>query len=214
MIGLQCLPAVSTTFDSARMLEPHALQVGGYGSFYTGQLHRNQGNEWGLRTLNIGLTTAYGLSEKFNLKARFERTLLKDRAELFDLPILEAGTTVHYAEIALKFGWNMPGTHLRQAVSLPIGNIFYKGGNIWYLTPSAIATYSWKERFEISLNGKLHFWYKVSDSISIPWTSFGFGFGFSKDLNRWAIRPEINTDFFNVSLGVGFAYVFEPLKHR
>lgn len=209
-MGLQCLPAVSTTFESARMLKPGALQVGAYGSLYTGILDKHQGDEWGLRTLNFGLISAYGLSDKFSIRGRYERTLLKDRAELFDAPILQSGTGVNYAEIALKYGWKQRRSNLRGAVSLPIGNIFYHENNVWYLSPTVFTTFSNNDQFEFSMNGKLHFW--LNNSPPIPWASFGIGFGFSENLDRWALRPEINTDIVNFSFGLGFSYTFQVAK--
>jgi hypothetical protein len=56
------------------------------------------------------------------------------------------------------------------------------------------------------MNGKLHFW--INDGPVVPWTSIGLGFGFSKDLNRWAVCPEIGFDFYNISLGLGYSYIF------
>gem|GEM_PF-2815911 len=53
------------------------------------------------------------------------------------------------------------------------------------------------------LNGKLHFW--LNGLPSYPWMSFGFGLGLSENLNRWALRPKIGFDMFNLSLGLGFS---------
>jgi hypothetical protein len=206
LMATGCLPAVSTTFESARMLAPKAVEVQGYGSLYAGITDSREADEWGLRTLNFGATAAYGLSTKFSVRARFEQTFLTDRSELFNAPLLPVGSRVNYSEIGLKYGWRQAKRFSRAAVSLPIGYISYANGGIWCISPTAFATYSKNNQFEVGLNGKLHFWFNGAPAI--PWTSIGVGFGFSKDLNRWAIRPEINTDIYNVSVGIGFSYIF------
>ncbi len=201
-----CLPAVSTIFESARMLVPKSIEIQGTGSLYAGYLSKRQDAQWGLRSSNFGLNAAYGLSNKLNIRARYEQYRLEDRAEFVKGPLLASGTVVSYSEILLKYGWTQSESKAKAALTLPVGIFTYPGGASIYIAPAVFATYVKSNKFEVTLNGKLHFW--LNGLPSYPWASFGFGLGLSQNLNRWALRPEIGYDLFNVSLGLGFSYIF------
>ena len=206
LLAPACLPTTSNNFESARMLPPKAVEVQGTGALYFGKLDNRNEPSWAHRTNNYGIAVAYGISSKLRGRFRFDQIILKDRAELTSGPVLPVGSRVHYSELSLKYGWNQRKANTFAAVSLPIGLISYKGGSIWTLAPTVYATYFKNDKFEIGMNGKLHFW--LQGPPHYPWFSFGIGAGFSNNLNRWAIRPEIGYDLFNISAGLGFSYIF------
>ena len=209
LLSSGCVPTLSTNFESARLLQPKTFEMQGYGSRYFGVLNNSINEEWGPRTNNYGLSLAYGLSSKIRLRARIESIDLKDRAEFFYGPILPSGSRVHYAEIGLKYGWNQH-KNIRTAISLPLGVFSHGADALGYIIPTFYASYSKNDTFEIGINGKLHYWF--NESVSIPWFSTGMVVGVSSNVNKWCLRSEINTDIYNISVGVGFAYTISPSK--
>jgi hypothetical protein len=202
-----CLPAISNNFESARMPASGALEIQGNSSLYYGELNENRGQGWGFRTIQTGGSLAYGFSAKWRLKARFEHVYLIDEAGLFDRQALQPGTSAVYLEANVKYGWKHRGRKFRYAaLALPIGCVVYPGGQYWSVAPTAFATYSPNDQFEIGLNGKAYFW--LNHTPPIPWTNLSIGFGLSNDLKKWVFRPEIGYDFYNLSVGLGYAYTF------
>ena len=70
-------------------------------------------------------------------------------------------------------------------------------------------TYRGSEKFETTLASKMDFYFEEDAESTL---GFNFGFGLSKDLNKWAIRPEAGY-LFNPgeeggywSFGIGFNY--------
>ena len=206
-----CLPTLSTNFETARMLASKTWEVQGNCSSYQGVLNSSKLAEWGNKTNNYGLSVAYGLTSKIRLRARFENIVLKDRAEFFNGPILPPGSRVQYSEFGIKFGWNQH-RKMRAAFSLPLGIITHQEETFGYITPTLYASYARNDKFEVGVNGKVHYWFH--GSTAVPWVSTGIVFGLSQNLKKWALRTEINSDIYNISLGIGFSYLISPFKTR
>lgn len=206
LLALGCLPFTSNNFESARMLPPKAMEVQGTGTLYFGQLDSQDDPSWAHRTNNYGLTAAYGISSRLRGRLRFDRIILEDRANIRNGPTLPKGSRVNYLELSLKYGRRQNRSNTYRAFSLPIGLFSYSNGSFWTVAPTVYATYYKNDQFEIGMNGKFHF--LLQGPPYYPWFSFGIGCGFSSNLKRWAIRPEIGYDIYNVSAGLGFSYIF------
>jgi len=186
-----CVP-VNSTFDSARMLQKDLVQVRGSFSGYNYSAH----DETDPSNNNYGFGIGYGISDKFTLKSRYEFITFPDNSEDF----------YHYFDIAPKFAI----VHNKLAFQLPFG-VYTADGNepAYVISPQLLATYPIRlSSSEMTVGLKTDIQLDGED-IDIP-IGINLGLGFGRDLNRWAIRPEIGW-MFNTSekessftYGIGF----------
>lgn len=86
------------------------------------------------------------------------------------------------------------------AASLPVG--IYASYGIFQFDPRFYFTYSNYKTFEVTVIPKCHVMYEGDLSL-LPGISAGFGF--SSDLRKWVVRPEIGYDI-TLSFGVGLSF--------
>lgn len=104
------------------------------------------------------------------------------------------------------------------AVGVPVN--YYVGAPLpWGLqvAPGAVATLPVSKRFEINAAAKMVL--VAGGETAVP--AYNFGFGFSDDLRRWAIRPEVGLmksgdedEGWRVQLGVGVEPPVERVTRR
>ncbi len=151
--------------------------------------------EGGLINL-LGAGFGYGITQKVNLKFRYSRLFAGD---------LDGG--LNLVSITPKFALKQN----KISALLPISVLFAEGGSIWAISPGFqfSAGNSNKSEFTANVRGDIPF----SDEVDGALLSATFGGGFSSDLDRWAVRPEIGVLFstgggdpvFTFGLGANFA---------
>jgi hypothetical protein len=194
------------------MMQSGAVEVQGSASAYA----LVAGGGAGLMNSNVGGKVGIGVSDRYNIKMRYERYFYPS-FEGLELDLFANS----YFELDNKIAFNDNG---RFALSLPVG-FYLWNPNVMDETsgltseiafidfkPKALITFSNSNSFEFSIIPKCHFNFapgleeslmplRISPAIS-------FGAGFSTDLDKWAIRPEIGLEQFFISGGVGFSYYF------
>lgn len=183
-----CYTPVNLNFDSSRMLGKGAVEIQGSASTYSYQTENDDLKTW---NQNVGGKIGIGFSEKYNLKFRFEALFYSD-----GLNRNYAATYLEW-ENKFKLGNNF-------ALSIPLGTYIdrYLGGISYIiLDPRLYTTIYRGENFELSIIPKCHL-FLGSGFAFMPGISFGAGF--SSNLNKWSIRPEIGYDRF-FSAGIAFS---------
>lgn len=192
-----CITPVNLNFESASMLETGGVEMQGSASTYHAASGANTAN-------NAGFKLGYGISESYNLKFRYELLMLEpyhydnnagrnngNSAFVFD-------QSYHYLEIDQKIRLSN-----NLAVSVPVG-VYLGGWPVFSIDPRMYCTFSRSDQFELNLVPKCHLLLYAGGFPGIM-PALSMGLGFSKDLKRWAIRPEIGYDRF-LSFGIGFSY--------
>lgn len=172
ILAAACVPYVADQ-QNARMLPAGGFEVNG--SFSTvsfsveGESEHVQ-DQYGARV-------AYGISDRMELRATYERISIEDADE--GLNMFGAG---------LKFGL-VPD---QLAFFLPVGVV--TGGDLeasdtWTLVPTLIGTWRASRIFE--LNPGVKAIYPFAAENPEVFLGFHLGAGISTDLDRWALRPEV-----------------------
>ena len=198
-----CFAPINSTFESARLLDKGEIELQGNYSSYHGSTFLEDGSS--NINNNVGLAVGYGISDRFNMKFRYERMKIKAGdfeflGEEIKLPV------INYFEISNKF-------QLKQdkiAFSLPLGIYTTKLGESvrFVLDPRFFFTFFQNEKFEVNLIPKAHI-FIGNGVVFMP--GMNLGLGFSNDLNKWAIRPEIGFDGY-FTYGVGANFYIKPNK--
>ncbi len=158
---------------------------------------------------NFGFRLGYGLTERFDLKLRYEKMAFTRH---FDGRL----RTAQYFSITPKFAV-IPG-HF--SVFIPIGRYYanYESDNSKYsqrigsVSPYLMYSMTSKnQKFDLSAHVKSDFIYEFdTDAESNLYLGAGLGVGFSKDLRKWAIRPEVGISsdgsgtYWNYGIGLQF----------
>ncbi len=163
-------------------------------------------------TDNLGVQIGFGMSDKMNLRFRFEN--INPDYKGID----------SYSFLALEPKFSLMED--RVALSLPVG--FFTGGGIdesdtWQIHPSLHFTFPVNDFLEVNLSPRvLLFLEEDTDDF----VALNAGLGISNDFNKWVIRPEIgymfstNSDveghFFAFSLGLSFtpSLCYNDLKQK
>ncbi len=200
---------VNTSFESARTLSKGQIEcMGNYSAYYYNTSSDGTENI----NNNFGLRIGYGFTDKFDLKLRYEH--LNPAQESNDINI-----NINYFSISPRFSLKKD----RIAGALGLGKYFYSTNNESSVSSTVISPRiafgnSSGKTFDITLTTKLDIF---PDDHETLW-GVNVGCGFSSDLDKWAIRPEIGvmkdlSDFgyytlFNV--GVAFILKFNALKSK
>jgi hypothetical protein len=184
-----CSAPMNLNFDSARMMDKGDVEIqGSYSRYhYKGQFL----NE------NVGAKLSVAPNDWYNLKIRGEAMIVD-----------QEGVDTYYFELDNKFSFRDPMLRDFIAFSLPFCLYHSWWGNNFGLDPRLYFTFSNSDKFEFTMIPKCHIIFGSSIGV-LPGISVGMGF--SKDLNRWAIRPEIGYDSY-LSYGVGFSYFLKKPK--
>jgi hypothetical protein len=122
---------------------------------------------------NLSLRLGYGLGENVDIQMRYERIKPEDG--------------VNYISITPKFSFANDAL----AFFLPVGLVFGDGEQTGVISPTMMYTKRSGQKFEGSL--------AVGSPIRTEDNEFildiNAGFGFSNDLDKWAVRPEIGIHF-------------------
>ncbi len=192
-----CFAPINLTFDSARTLDKGEVQVQGNYSkylYYYGSDSENNNS-------NFGGRIDYGVSDKYNLKFRYEKLYSKN--EFYELLDINKQISLNYIEVESKIQL-IPN---QLAVGLPIG--YYFGNKnisegLTVIDPRIYITmFSKSNTFELSIIPKCHVF--IDKKNIIPFPALSIGLGLSNDLKKWALRPEVGFDT-NFSFGIGVNY--------
>jgi hypothetical protein len=122
---------------------------------------------------HVGLQLATGVSEKVDLRVRYE---------YIDVD----GSGVHVVGAGPKFGL-VPD---RVAFYVPVGTALGEdidGGDALQVQPTALFTMPVSDQLEVTASGKALLWFDQDNDNLL---AFNLGAGLSSDLSKWAIRPE------------------------
>jgi len=190
LVFSQCVAPYNSTMDSARMLNEGDVQIMGGIARYS---HTSESE-----ALNNNITgrVSYGINSKTNIFASYTR--MRAAGEYSDL----SDEGMHYFEAGPKFALR-PN---RIAVATPLGLYFSEGERTAVLSPKFLFTWpSASNKFEFTIATKADIFWSGSVLFGI-----NMGLGFSSDLDKWAIRPELgymSGGYFN--MGVGITYNFQ-----
>lgn len=191
IIAILFLSNCVVPYESARMLPKGTSEVkASYSNvrFYDGADSGNLDN-------GLGIGVGYGITGKINVKLRYEHLSSSDG----NINFLGVGP-----KLALK-----PN---RIAAALPVGWYFDGDGSTWVLSPMLLFTLpNASNTFEATLGARSDLFFEVESGVLF---GLNLGFGWSKNLDRWAIRPDLGVIFgfensgANLSFGVGASYNF------
>lgn len=184
-----CFVPVNLNYESAKMLQKGDVELQGSYSTYFDDNGDNAQND-------LGAKIGFGVSESYNFKFRFEY-------------MESVSSTYFYIEADNKFSIK----ENKIAASVPLGFYFGDDGDYFDFYPKFYFTLVNKQKFDFTIIPKTHIITDFTDASIV----FGIsaGMGFSSNLNKWAVRPEIGVDsgpFF--SFGIGFSYYFQKKKEE
>lgn len=165
---------------------------------------------------NFGFRVGYGLSERFDLKLRYEHLMpTNDNSEDFN--------GADFISIVPKFAL-IPN---KFSIMLPLSRYSWKDSfnytvtheSLFSIAPTLLYTFTSKNmKRDLSLGFKTDFLIgsdgEDESGAIIPGITIGAGF--SSDLNKWAVRPEIGATFLGVgaflNYGIGFQFIIPTKK--
>ena len=204
---------INNSFEKAGTLKKGNVEAAGNISSYTNMSWGWDGGstKYSFGIQNIGARLGIGLSDKTDLKFRYERLVSSN---------LEGFTSMSYYSVIPKFAL----TDDELSLLVPISLYKYRNEN-WFdetgnstgsIAPQLLYTFtSVKKKADLTLGAKGDLLFGGGGAILLFGTSVGAGF--SNDLSKWAIRPEVGTTFFGGSLiwsyGIGFQHtIFKKKK--
>ena len=190
-----CFAPLNSVFDNATLPQKNELRIiGSYSGYY------GPDNEEGLIHLNdnLGFSLGYGFSDNFNLNFRYEYLDVKYEYDFWGINL--ASEKVNYFGLSSKI--NLKKDKL--ALGVPVGVYFADGEYLGIiLDPMLYVTFRNSDKFEFNVIPKAHI--GTQDISILPGISMGLGL--SKNLDKWAIRPEIGYDgclYFGMGMNVNF----------
>ena len=207
---------VNNQYEKAGTLKKGNLELAGSitGYSFTG------GGESASSNNNFGFRVGYGISDKFDLKFRYER-LIPAAGFNSDFNGDEEIKGINYFTIVPKIAL-IPE---KLSLLVPVSHYSYKEvfngeevtGNLNSITPQLIYTLSnTKNKADFSFGLKGDFLFGDGSGSLLLGTTVGAGF--STDLNKWAIRPEIGASYIGgaafLSYGIGFQFIIPKNKNK
>ncbi len=187
LMGASCTAPVNLNYESARMMKKGEVEVqGSYSQYFEGAEKISS---------NVGGRIGFGINENYNLKMRVEIIALPQSVNASEV---DPDLSFLYFELDNKISLTK-----NLALSLPLCH-YSLGDGMGYsvFDPRLYITMRSNDVFEFTVIPKCHFFL---DAGSPPMPAISVGMGFSSDLNKWAIRPEIGYDVF-FSAGVGLSF--------
>jgi hypothetical protein len=200
---------VNNHFEKAGTLQKGNVELAGHYTTYSARVE----GESEPANDNVGFRIGYGVSDKFDLKFRYER--------LIPAYVSDEFKGANYISIVPKISLKKNTI----AFLLPFSYYFYKitdedarttKEHVYSIAPQFLFTHTNKSN-KIDLTGGVK-----GDFIFNGGSDFllgaSVGAGFSKDLRKWAIRPEIGFQFFPgdegryMNYGLGFQVVLSARK--
>lgn len=160
-------------FQTARLLSRGRYEVT---PSYSSVSLSNEGASQSM-TDNWGVQVGYGLTDQANLRFRYERL-----ESAFD-----GSKGYNYLALGPKFGLIKD----RAACGFPVG--LYWGADLdtpdtWHIQPTLCLTKGLGSTVEITVAPSYLMFLKEGAD---DWVALNVGLGFSSDLTKWAVRPEI-----------------------
>ena len=182
-------------FQSARTLAPGEFQL--TPSF--GHVQQTGDGSDQLTQTEVGFQAAAGLSDRVELRAKYYSVRLTDSEGTSSINVFGAGPKFALVpdQVALFVPLGVAfGSEIESAESLQI-------------QPTLLFTIPLSDQVELNPSAKAHIWLNTDDDDADPAFSLNLGAAFSKDLSRWAVRPEVGLQFGNLAeffhFGVGFS---------
>lgn len=200
---------VNNHFEKAGTLKKGNVELAGHYTTYSARVE----GESEAANDNLGFRFGYGVSDNFDLKLRYERLMPAYVSEEFN--------GANYISIVPKVSLK------KNAISflLPLSYYFYKitdenaittKEHVYSIAPQFLFTHTNKlNRIDLTGGVKGDFVFNGGSDFLLGAT---IGAGFSKDLDKWAIRPEFGFQFFPgdegsyLNLGLGFQYIIAAKK--
>jgi hypothetical protein len=206
-----CFAPLNLNYDNAKTLDKGQIETQGSYSRYNAP---NDSLSTTLINSNWGFSLGYGITDKYTIKLRYEyikpssifKNVFDDKnyGDLFSLSYIEVNNKIRLSRESLS-------------LSLPLGVYFYNRsvsrggfGLIMSLDPRLYITFfSSSKYFDLTLIPKVHILLGTGAGGLFPGLSLGMGF--SSNIDKWAIRPEIGYDSF-LSFGIGATINFNTIK--
>lgn len=204
---------VNNNYEKAGTLKKGTVEFLGN---YTGYSYTSS-YESGTANNNFGFRAGLGISDKFDLKIRYEKLI---PSNTFDSEEFDESSNINYYSIVPKFAIVPEKLALLVPVSLYTVKEEFEGytnnSSFFSIAPQGIYTYTnTKKTVDLSFGLKSDLWFTGDGGFFIIETTAGAGF--SSDLNKWAIRPELGAAFQGgavyLSYGVGVQYLI-PKKTK
>jgi hypothetical protein len=210
-----CFAPLNLSYDSAKTLDKGQIELqGAYSRYYA----PNDSLSNTLINNNLGFSLGYGITDNYNLKFRYEYinpTVTFQRIFGKVNKTFKVMNSLSYFEINNKL--RLAKDNL--AISLPLGAYVYNstgsnegtGGLGWFsFDPRLYLTFFRSTGvFELTIIPKAHVLFGKLGGYGMFGLSVGMGF--SSDLDKWAIRPEIGFDRF-LSFGIGANFNFNTVQ--
>jgi hypothetical protein len=206
---------VNTQFEKAGTLKKNNLELTGSFSSYS-----IVGDGGAAKTNNnVGFRVGYGISDKFDLKLRYERLMISSDLKSEDIYDGEF-KGVNYISIIPKIAI-IPK---KLSLLIPVNHYSYKENfdsvkshvSINSVAPQLIYTFTnAKNKFDFSLGLKADCFFGNGGGGALMGATIGAGF--SSDLNKWALRPEIGVNSLAfggcfLSYGIGLQLIIPKKK--
>jgi hypothetical protein len=183
----------NVSYESAKVLGKGQSAISGHYAGYSFNYHGNSEKLFNL----AGIRFTRGISESFNLCVSYGRIHGG----------LLSGHGANYLELAPKISLSKG----KVAFQLPLGVYFAEGESSFIISPKLLFTYRSGKKFDLTFSPKAEI---LLESPSDELIEFSLGAGFSSNLDKWAIRPEIGIilnpgeDGSILTYGLGFTYNF------
>jgi hypothetical protein len=192
----------NASYESARMLKKGTFDARGHANLNIAHAKESEVSEvFSTSSIALGVGLGYGISDKFNVKFNTAYNML-------GIGMIELSPKVSIIEGKI-------------AAALPLALYFSEGSGattvlkpqIWLTLPAKDN----KKEVTLGLKSEMNFQDLKQTSLGIT-----LGGGFSSDLDKWSIRPEIGLAFLAsqpsdgqvITLGIGANYVFPNKKSK
>ncbi len=193
------LSPVGTHYDSAKSLKKNQLEL--TGSFTHYQAVENEESNL-LSNYNFGFRAGYGISDQFDIKVRYEiLTPIDDEIRDFINPVHFGSIEPKYSFVNNKFAFKLP-------FNIYSSDFSTSANPVYSISPAFMGTADLKQN-KIESTFSLSYQYFFSNDL-ISLMALNLGFGFSSDLEKWAIRPELGVLIgSHVFFCIGYNYNFD-----
>jgi len=186
--GCVSMAPVSNSFESAKTLDKGQIDaMGNYsiafvsGKDESGVKQTNQTNN------NFGFRIGYGITDKFDLKLRYERLLPVTQDDKNTLNgVNYFGLTPRYAIVKDKLtagvGLGLYSFKVKETEDTDAFSDSY-----FAISPNLAFTFPSEKNFDVTIGTKIDFFTEDGGSI---W-HLNLGLGISSDASKWSLRPEL-----------------------
>lgn len=209
LIQNACFIPINNNFETAKTLKKNEIEIQGSAS-HAHSIPKESKEP--LFSSSFGGQIGYGLTDKFDLKIRYEKILtgvVTDELSFFaKLFPTENAYGVNYIAITGKYSL----IENKLAVMLPLSYYYIADEyRLYALSPTIIKTHEINEYMDLSYSGAIKLF---TDTEYVQFgTGVNIGIGLNNASNKWSVRPEIglqyvHDDGFAYNMGIGFQYRF------